>query len=119
MRQEFTALRVLAAAAVEANPPAFSEWLLEPAADGAHLPDRSVTRRLFEAAKEATERRLAAVSNADLHPESRQWVSGGVAHGLTLRVSGGHLAGAQGGVVLDVSYPTITSGWPWRPAVTC
>ena len=77
MRQELTALQVLGDARVETNPPAFADWLLEPTTDGAHLPDRTTTRPLLEAARDATERRLAVVSNADLHPESRQWVSGG------------------------------------------
>jgi hypothetical protein len=77
MRQEFTALQVRKDGSVETNPEAFVGWLLSPASDGAHVPDRAVTQPCLDAAGSATEARLAEVSNADLHPESRQWVSGG------------------------------------------
>ena len=77
MRQEYTVARVRNNGRVETNPQEFVEWLLNPAADASALPEKSAVNAWFRAAEEATDRRLGAVSNTDLHPESRQWVSGG------------------------------------------
>ena len=41
------------------------------------LPDRPAIRVWFQAAEQATDRRLGAVNNTDSHYENRQWVSGG------------------------------------------
>jgi len=78
MRQEFAVAWVRENGHVETNPEAFADWLLEPAVNVAQtIPDREHTKRWFEAAEQATDRRLGEISNVDLHPENRQWVSGG------------------------------------------
>ena len=61
--------------AAEMNPTEVSDWLTGPAQDGADLPAESNTKRWLHAAQQAVDRRLAEVSNADLHPESRQWIA--------------------------------------------
>ena len=75
MRQEFTAFSVSGAHHVACNPPTFAEWLLHPAVDVGVSFDRDEARQVRAIAYDAMEDRLAAVSNADLHPENRQWVS--------------------------------------------
>ncbi len=75
MRQEFAAARVQEDGRVEMNPREFTDWLLSPSEDGSHLPAPMTMKPLLEAAHRAADQRLAALSNADLHPESRQWVS--------------------------------------------
>lgn len=77
MRQEYTVARVQENARVDTNPQDFAEWLLKPAFDGELHPDKPTAKSWFQAAENATDKRLGAVSNTDLHPENRQWVSGG------------------------------------------
>ena len=78
MRQEFAVSWVRENGHVETNPEGFADWLLEPAVKEAQtIPDREQTKQWFEAAEQATDRRLGEISNVDLHPENRQWVSGG------------------------------------------
>ena len=75
MRQEFTAFTNDASGIIECNPQYFANWLLSPATDvdtQSNLDESKVVRdRIFE----AMEDRLATVSNADLHPENRQWIA--------------------------------------------
>ena len=76
MRQEYTAVRVRSNGHVDTNPQEFADWLLKPAITGQKLPDKSVVGQWLKAATNATDLRLANVSNTDLH-QNRQWVSGG------------------------------------------
>ena len=57
------------------NPAEVTDWLTGPAQDGADLPAESNTERWLHVAQQAVDRRLAEVSNADLHPENRQWIA--------------------------------------------
>ena len=77
MRQEYTAARVRSNGRVDTNPQEFADWLLKPAIAGERLPDKSPVKQWFHAAINATDQHLGNVSNTDLHPENRQWVSGG------------------------------------------
>ncbi|MDZ7753029.1 MAG: helicase-related protein [Gammaproteobacteria bacterium] len=77
MRQEFFAARVLDDGTVEENADAFSRWLLSPASGGTMLPEGETAKTWLKAARNAAELRLGRLSNKDLHPESRQWLSGG------------------------------------------
>lgn len=81
MRQEFSVTWVLENCHVEANPEAFADWLLEPASYGNQpVITQEHAKMWFDAAEKGTDRRLGEVSNVDLHPENRQWVSGGWCH---------------------------------------
>lgn len=75
MRQEFAAFSVSMDGPVECNPHAFVDWLMNPAQDHSVEVHKNEARDVRRAAYEAMEDRLAAVANADLHPENRQWVS--------------------------------------------
>lgn len=77
MRQEYTVARVRDDGRVETNPQEFADWLLNPASDVSLATDKTAVKSWFQAAEQATDRRLGALSNTDLHPENRQWVSGG------------------------------------------
>lgn len=77
MRQEFAALLIHPDGRVDSNPRSVSDWLLQSATNGHALPDKAATKILMDAAEVANNRRLAQVSNRDLHPENRQWISGG------------------------------------------
>jgi len=75
MRQEFMVQLVHEDGSTSSNPENFLMWLMRPAQDrgNASAPDRG--RELFTSAMQALDKRLAAVSNTDLHPENRQPVS--------------------------------------------
>ena len=75
MRQEFAIVRMIGDSAAEMNPTEVTDWLTGPAQDGADLPAESNTERWLHAAQQAVDRRLAEMSNADLHPENRQWIA--------------------------------------------
>ncbi len=78
LRQEFAAVTVHQDGRSEKNPEAVSEWLLEPANDGPPVrPDIETAKTLRASAEKALDKRLGEVSNLDLHPESRQWISAG------------------------------------------
>jgi len=62
---------------VESNPEVFSQWLLENAEDGDSVGDRKQARDCIHSAISAMDKRLAIMSNADIHPESRQIISAG------------------------------------------
>lgn len=76
MRQEYTVAQIRPNGAVKLNPASFAEWLLVAAEDSAAIPEREQSSTWFESARRATDQRLASVSNTDLHPENRQWISG-------------------------------------------
>lgn len=77
MRQEYTVLRVTDSGSVETNPSEFLDWLQRPARRSNAMPDKTTVTACFTAAEQATDSRLGAVANSDLHPENREWVSGG------------------------------------------
>lgn len=69
VRQEF-ALVLGDPERVEINPPEAVHWLLQPTRECDAILDRQTAQALWEVAEGALERRLADVSNQDLHPES-------------------------------------------------
>ena len=71
MRQEFAMVSIFEGTAAEMNPKELADWLTAPAEDGAGLHAASDTERWLHTAQQAMERRLADMSNADLHPENR------------------------------------------------
>ena len=77
MRQEFTALLIRSDGGVSTNPRLVSDWLRRPAGAGGPLPSNENAKMWLKAAEIATDCRLSAVANLNLHPESRQWLSGG------------------------------------------
>lgn len=76
LRQEYTAYGLSADGKVIVNPEAFSDWLKQPAETGDITIDREQNKRWHAAAEAAADKRLAEVSNLQLHPENNQWVSG-------------------------------------------
>lgn len=77
MRKEFTTLLIDEAGKVSVNPTVFSEWLLQQPVDRNCAGSKEVGRALAQAAEEAISQRLADISNASLHPESRQFINAG------------------------------------------
>jgi superfamily II DNA or RNA helicase len=78
MREEYAAALIQTNGEVQANPPELIDWLLQPAEDGADVAvDRDMAKRLRLKAFEIFDARLADISNADLHPESRQLINAG------------------------------------------
>lgn len=75
MRQEYTALLLDANGSVQTNPPSFGVWLKKPALPSAAQVERAEARLAFNAFELAADSRLSKVSNRDLHPENKQWVS--------------------------------------------
>jgi hypothetical protein len=57
------------------NPESFSEWLLEAAKDAEGVYNTDLGKRLMESAENAMDKRLATVSNINLHPENAQLVA--------------------------------------------
>ena len=77
MRQEFAAVQVTGDGRCFVNPPEAARWLLLPASRGEALYKGDEAKRVLALAEAATDRRLGAISNTDLHPENRQWVAAG------------------------------------------
>ena len=77
MRQEYSAILLHADGLSETNPETFQRWLLELASDGEHVGPKERARPLREAAEAEMDKRLAEISNADLHPENRQLIGAG------------------------------------------
>ncbi|BBL73696.1 helicase [Methylomagnum ishizawai] len=78
MRQEYIAALVYSDPAREAetNPRELISWLLQPLTETpAILINRETAKELRKKAYEAFDRRLSVISNADLHPESRQMIN--------------------------------------------
>ena len=75
MRQIFAMVSMDEGTVVEMNPKQVADWLTAPAEGGAGLPAASDTKRWLDVAQQAMERRIADVSNTDLHPENRQWTA--------------------------------------------
>jgi hypothetical protein len=76
MRQEYTAIGIDKNGKINLNPDSFSEWLKQPASSIETSVSREACREFFAKCEEASHLRLHTVSNRDLHPENRQWVSG-------------------------------------------
>jgi superfamily II DNA or RNA helicase len=77
LRQEYTAYQVLNNGKVVTNPPAFSDWLKQPAVTGQAITDKVLNLELLQKAETAADKRLAEVSNQYLQPENNQWVTAG------------------------------------------
>lgn len=76
MRQEFVMVNVNGSGVAEVNPESVSDWLSQAAAgDGAAMPATERADAWFCTAKQVLDRRLAEVSNTDLHPENREWAA--------------------------------------------
>jgi superfamily II DNA or RNA helicase len=76
MREEYIAILLKPNGYVLGNPPELIQWLLRPAEDGEEMAvDRDTAKRMRQLAFEYMDKRLASISNADLHPESRQLVN--------------------------------------------
>ena len=58
------------------NDPAFSEWLLTPAADGTNTGDRSERAMALIRCAGAADQRLGVVSNKELHPAQQRIIAG-------------------------------------------
>lgn len=76
-RQEYTVFALSDDSKVSINPESFSEWLKQPATTGDVEIDKEQNKAWLAAAEQAADKRLAEVSNVHLHPENKQWVSGG------------------------------------------
>jgi superfamily II DNA or RNA helicase len=74
MRQEFTAFACQGTDQVKINPESFKQWLLAPADGDTSSIDSDTLKSFFNQANGAAQRRLATVSNRDLHPENLQWI---------------------------------------------
>jgi superfamily II DNA or RNA helicase len=77
LRQEYTAYQVLDNGKVITNPPAFSDWLKQPAKTGVVATNKEDNKVLLESCENSADKRLSEVSNEYLHPENNQWVSAG------------------------------------------
>jgi hypothetical protein len=77
MRQEFTTLQLFDDGRCRANSPEVSEWLAKPCKTGQSIATTELRKQLHEQAATQADRRLAAGSNTDLHPENRQWIAAG------------------------------------------
>ena len=78
MREEYVATLSKPNGLVVSNPPELVQWLIKPANDGDDMTiDRDHAKQLRQLAFEAMDKRLAALSNTDLHPESRQLINAG------------------------------------------
>jgi hypothetical protein len=75
LRQEYTAYQILTNGKVVTNPPAFSDWLTQPAVTGQATTDRTLNQEHLQKAEHAVNKRLAEVSNQYLQPENNQWVT--------------------------------------------
>mgnify|MGYP006958008530 CR=1 FL=1 len=79
MRQEFAAVHVGSEGEAQLNPELFSEWLKTQAPEGtigSARPPEEAKQAAVRASK-CLDQRLAAVSNLDLHPETRLLLGAG------------------------------------------
>jgi len=74
MRQEYFSLLAHENDRVETNGKIFAEWLRHPAMDGEKPLDRQAAKKYFDLFKTKINKRLAEVSNNDLHPENFQLI---------------------------------------------
>jgi superfamily II DNA or RNA helicase len=74
MRQEFAACSCQEEGPVTINPQSFREWLISPADGCSSVINRDKAKLLFDRTNQAAQRRLAELSNRDLHPENLEWI---------------------------------------------
>ena len=78
MREEYIVTLSKLNGSVVCNPPELIKWLIKPVNDGGDMTiDRDHAKQIRKLAFEAMDKRLAALSNTDLHPESRQLINAG------------------------------------------
>lgn len=74
LRQEFLAVAVDGEGQLHANPPGIVSWFLEPIETGHWKIDREATRKAHDAVERFIDNQFARRSNANLHPENREWL---------------------------------------------
>ncbi len=75
LRQEFHAIAVDRQGALHANPQPVTDWLLKPIDTVPCFVDRTVTNDIHTSVESFIDAQLARRSNANLHPENREWLS--------------------------------------------
>jgi len=75
LRQEYTAYQVLNNGQVVTNPPAFSDWLKQPAITGQVTTDKTLNQQLLQKTECSADKRLEEVTNQYLQPENNQWIA--------------------------------------------
>ncbi|QOW20221.1 DEAD/DEAH box helicase family protein [Lysobacter ciconiae] len=75
LRQEFHAIAVDRQGALHANPQQVADWLLTPIHTVPCEIDRAVTNGIHTGVESFIDAQLARRSNANLHPENREWLS--------------------------------------------
>ena len=74
LRQEFLAVAVDGKGQLHANPSPVVSWFLEPMDTDRWQVDRDVTREVHNSIEQFIDNQLARKSNANLHPENREWL---------------------------------------------
>ena len=74
LRQEFMAVAIDGSGQLQANPPHVVDRFLEPMETDHWKPDRDATRKVHESIEQFIDSQLARKSNANLHPENREWL---------------------------------------------
>ena len=75
MRQEYCAFMARKDGEVELNPAAFGDWLKTTPNYVEVTPEKNEVGAMFANLDSSADQRLAQVSNRDLHPEGKQWIS--------------------------------------------
>lgn len=81
IREEYAAAMVNEEGLVSLNSEQWRQWLLESATDEDVTLDSETAKRFLSYAEKAFDRRLAAISSVDLHPEDRTPLSAGAVRG--------------------------------------
>ncbi len=74
LRQEFLALAVDGEGQLHANPSHLVSWFLEPMDTDSWQVKRDATREVHDNIEQFIDSQLARKSNANLHPENREWL---------------------------------------------
>lgn len=74
MRQEFLAVAVGHDGQIQANPAQVVSWFLEPMETAHWKADRDATLEVHDNIEQFIDNQLACKSNANLHPENREWL---------------------------------------------
>ena len=75
MRQEYVACLIKEDGSVGTNPEEFVDWLMRPASSGCETGDRKTAQDIIKTAVKSMDNRLAEISNVDMHPKNRQFVT--------------------------------------------
>lgn len=75
LRQEFHAIAVDHQGALHANPQQVADWLLKPIDTVPCQINRAITNEIHAGVESFIDAQLARRSNANLHPENREWLS--------------------------------------------